>query len=175
MSNNNWYVITGGPSTGKSTLLEDLEKHGYKTIPEAARVLIDQEIAKGKTIQEIRKDEQFFQGEVLQMKIDIEKTLNPEEVIFLDRGIPDSESYMLLHDFIIPENLKEVMKNCSYKKVFLLEPLNYESDYARTETEEERKKLQYLLNKAYEKLGFIVVAVPVLSREERASFVLNNL
>ena len=175
MQKNNWYVVTGGPSTGKSTLLEDLEKRGYKTIPEAARVFIDQEIAKGLTIQEIRSDEQSFQEKVLEMKMETEKGLNLEETIFLDRGIPDSESYMLLHNFPIDENLKEAIQNCFYKKVFLLDPLDYEVDYARTETEDERKKLQKLLREAYEKLGFQVVVVPVMGREQRAEFVLNNL
>ena len=49
MSNSSWYVITGGPSTGKTTLLEELAKRGYKTIPEVARVVIDEGIAAGKT------------------------------------------------------------------------------------------------------------------------------
>jgi len=50
-----WYVITGGPSSGKSTVLSCLEKMDYRIIPEAARVLIDEEMAKGKTLEEIRK------------------------------------------------------------------------------------------------------------------------
>ena len=41
---NNWYVITGAPSSGKTTLLEYLKKKGQKVYFEWARIYIDQEM-----------------------------------------------------------------------------------------------------------------------------------
>lgn len=54
---NNWFALTGAPSSGKTTVLKELEKKGYKVYEEWARVYIDSEMQKGKTLKEIRKDE----------------------------------------------------------------------------------------------------------------------
>ena len=56
----NWYVITGGPSTGKSKTIDYLAYLGYLIRPEVARILIDDELSKGKTLEEIREDEINF-------------------------------------------------------------------------------------------------------------------
>lgn len=40
-SNNNFYVLTGGPAVGKTTLLKEMQKRGYKIVPEIARGLIE--------------------------------------------------------------------------------------------------------------------------------------
>lgn len=172
---NNWYVITGGPSSGKTTLLDTLSNAGHITVPEAARVLIDREIQNGLTIAEIRKHEEVFQRKVLELKVELEENLNAESLIFFDRGIPDTEAYMLLHNFEITSELIEATKKCNYRKIFLLDAVPYEQDYARTETEEQRKRLHTLLEDSYKKLGFTIVNVPILPIEERAKFILNNL
>ena len=61
MDSNNWYVITGAPHSGKTSVLKLLEEKGYRVIYEAARIYIDQEIEKGRTIEEIRESELEFQ------------------------------------------------------------------------------------------------------------------
>lgn len=45
-----WIVLTGAPNSGKSSALERLAFLGYRTVPENARLFIDQEVSKGKTI-----------------------------------------------------------------------------------------------------------------------------
>ncbi|PZR03085.1 MAG: hypothetical protein DI539_26790, partial [Flavobacterium psychrophilum] len=50
----NWYVITGGPCTGKTTVVELLAKRGYVTIAEQARHYIDTQKVEGRTVEEIR-------------------------------------------------------------------------------------------------------------------------
>jgi predicted ATPase len=34
MSETNWYVVTGAPSSGKTTLVRELEKLGYRVVHE---------------------------------------------------------------------------------------------------------------------------------------------
>ncbi len=43
--NNNFYIITGGPGVGKTTLLEELKNRNYQIVPEIARELIKEQQA----------------------------------------------------------------------------------------------------------------------------------
>lgn len=63
----NWYVLTGGPCSGKSTTLEYLSSRGYLVVPEMARVVIDEEI---------RADAFGFQVKILDRKIQLERVIS---------------------------------------------------------------------------------------------------
>lgn len=173
--NNNWYVLTGAPSSGKTTTLEALKKKGYKVFYEWARIYIDEEMKKGRTIKEIRKDELSFQRKILQLKVDFEKNLPKKDLVFMERGIPDSTAYMKMCGFEKDDLLQKAVRNCSYKKVFLMELLKYELDYARTESQEEAMILDSLLEKSYTDLGIGVTRVPKMSVNKRVQFILDNL
>ena len=172
---NNWYVITGAPSSGKTTTLKVLERKGYKVFYEWARIYIDGEMKKGKTLKEIRKDELAFQRKILELKVNFEKKLVKKDLVFMERGIPDSAAYMKMCGLENDKLLKRVNKSCSYKKVFLMELLKYELDYARTESQEEAQILDGLLEKSYTDLGIEVTRVPKMSVEKRVKFILDNL
>jgi len=169
-----WYIITGSASSGKTTLIQALSKMGYLTVPEAARILIDKEIKKGNKLEEIRKDELDFQRKVLKIKVDTEEKLPKNKIVFFDRGIPDTIAYYNLYNF----NPKEVMKFCkelTYRKIFLLEMLPFQKDYARIESEELAKKLHNWLKKAYLGLGYEVIDVPDVSVEDRLKIILSKI
>ena len=170
----NWYVITGGPSSGKTKVIEHLASLGYATVPEIARILIDSEQNKGRTIKEIRADEAEFQRKVFQMKIAAEDKLSPEQITFFDRGIPDSVAYYQLCG-LNPTPIIEESKKRKYKGVFILEQLPFEKDYARVENEKTARDLDKLLYEAYSNLGYNVVRVPSQSIEERVKFILSKL
>jgi len=170
----NWYVITGSPSSGKTITLKELAKLGYTVYPEAARVFIDQEMAKGKSLKDIRGDEAEFQKKVLKIKIDTEKTVPREKVVFFDRAIPDSIAYYQ----IAGSNPEEVFKFCqekNYRKIFFFEELPFEKDYARVEDAKTIKKLNKLLKESYENLGYEVIVVPAVSVKERVKTILAEI
>lgn len=172
---NNWYVITGGPSSGKTTLLAALAAKGHKTVEEAARTVIDTELARGKTIADIRGDEEKFQHNVLDYKIELEKQLSPM-LTFFDRGMHDSLAYLRHYGWQPPKRGLEAFENASYKRVFLLEPLpTYTKDYARTEDASFVEAIHSFLAEAYRKYGMEPVSVPVMSVPKRVQFILNNL
>ncbi len=171
-----WYVITGGPSAGKTTVLKYIEEAGYTVLPETARTYIDAEMAKGRMIEEIRIDEKAFQEIVLATKIDLHKDLSKDKIFFFDRGIPDTLAYFLYYGWEPSETMMKAMKECPYKKVFLLDLPPYKKDYARIETDEARQKIHDLLGKVYRDAGFEVVTVPVFpDKKDRAKFILKNL
>ncbi len=173
----NWYVLTGGPCSGKSQTLEYLAYLGYFTFPEVARVLINMELAKGKKIKEIREDEKEFQNKVLPMKIKLENRLDPKQTIFFDRGLPDSIAYLKKENLNVDKVIRESKKR-KYKKVFFLEqfPLKVKEDYARTENKQTAEIISKLIFEAYTNLGYKLIRVPVMKTiEAKAKFILDKL
>lgn len=171
-----WYVITGGPSSGKTTLLQALSAQGYAVVPEAARLVIDEGIASGQTLAQIRQDERAFQDIVLARKLEIERLLDRSTVTFFDRGIHDSLAYYAYYKWPISAKMQRQAAQAHYAKVFLCEQLPiYESDYSRTESVDFALELQRLLKKYYQKAGCEVVLVPVLSPNQRLQFILDTI
>lgn len=176
MQHSNWYVITGGPSTGKTTLLDELEKHGFTVVPEAARTLIDKAIQSGQTVESLRKDEQKFQEDVALLKAEIEQNLDPNTPTFFDRGMQDTIAYLEQNSPPIKPWVYGLMQHSSYKKVFILEPLaTFEEDYARIETSQFTIEIHQKLIDAYSAYGMQPIIVPAMSVAKRVDFILKNL
>lgn len=176
MSSNKWFVITGGPSTGKTTLLDELEKAGYTTIPEAARTLIDEALKKGITTEEFRADEKRFQEDIARLKEEIETKHVSSEITFFDRGMHDTIAYLRHYNYHIEDWIQELMHKSNYQKVFLLEPLSvYQHDYARTESPDFVYDINKLLHEAYAESGLEPIRVPALALSDRIKFILDNL
>lgn len=173
-----WYVLTGAPSSGKSTLLGELEGRGYRTQIEAARHVIEREVARGKNLEELRGDATAFQHEVLEMKLAWEAELPRDEIVFFDRGIPDSLAYYRHEGILEDGELLEALKKAKYRKIFVLDLISKENfvlDGARSETWEGAQALDALLEDAYRELGYNVQRVPVMTVKERADFIIKNL
>ena len=171
----NWYVITGGPGSGKTTVVNHLNMLGYHTTIEHARHFIDTQMITGKSVEEIRKNQVHFQKGILDMQIIQEKSLSPDELVFLDRALPDALAYYLFLNLPVDKRLEDVLQNVFYKKVFILKPLPLVNDYARREDEAAQKKISDLITEVYESLPFPVVHVPLLPPMERVEFILKNL
>lgn len=171
----NWNVITGGPCTGKTTVVNILKKRGYETTIEHARHYIDTQKIKGRTVEEIKENKKQFQLGVLNMQIEQEAALNPTDVVFLDRALPDALAYYQFLGLEYDDRLIEQCNKYCYNKVFILDRLPLINDYARLEDEEEQIRIHNLIIKVYESFPCPIVHVPLLGLEERVNFILNNL
>ena len=167
-----WYVITGGPSSGKTTMIALLAARGYRTTIEHARHFIDTQRITGRTVAEIRANQREFQKGVLQMQIEQEQSLDPNEVWFLDRALPDALAYYRFLSLEPEPELIEALKTASYRKVFILDLLPLEKDYARTEDSVAQRRIQELLIEVYRSLGFPCETVPTLPPDERVEYIL---
>ena len=172
---NEWYVIAGGVCSGKTTLVNELREKGYVVVSETARELIDEGMTQGLSLEEARGDVLTFQRRVLERQMEKENMLPEAVPVFLDRGIPDSRAFLKFSNIEEPEDVTCAIESASYKKVFLLEPVRFESDYYRIEFEGDIDQLHEEHVKAYEGLGHTVVHVPVMPVPERVAFILSNL
>ena len=171
----NWYVITGGPSSGKTTTVNILRARGYQTTIEHARHFLDTQRVSGKTVTEIRKNQAAFQLGVLEMQIEQENSLDPAALTFLDRALPDALAYYRFLDLPPDPKLLYALRSARYRKVFLLDLLPLVKDYARTEDNTAQRKIHDLLRKVYEELGHPVETVPALDPEARVEYILARL
>lgn len=171
----NWYVLTGGPCTGKTTMVNMLATQGYKTTIEHARHYIDSQRENGENVEEIRANKKKFQEGVLDMQIKEEMGLNPQDTIFLDRAIPDAMAYYQFLNLEYDKKLLDAMELFCYKKIFILDRLPLVNDYARREDTEEQTRIHNLIIKVYKSLLCPTVFVPVLSPVERMNFIIDNI
>ena len=116
-----------------------------------------------------------FQLGVLSMQIDQENALSPEDLVFLDRAIPDALAYYYFLNLPVSQLLTDVIKIYKYKKAFILDLLPMVQDYARMEDEKEQKRIHQLLIEVYSSLQIPVVHVPILAAEKRVEYILSNL
>ncbi|TLP98629.1 ATP-binding protein [Nesterenkonia salmonea] len=173
---NNWYVITGGPSSGKTTTVNMLSGLGYSTTIEHARHYIDlQHATTGQTVAEIRAKQMDFQRGVLQMQLEQEAELDPQETVFLDRALPDSLAYYRFLDLEPDSRLLQALPHVPYRKTFILDLLPLAADYARTEDTQAQQRIHELLTEVYSSLPVPVEAVPVLAPEQRTQYILDRL
>lgn len=175
MQKNNWYVITGGPGSGKTTTIDILRSRGYKTVIEHARHYLEIQRFNGHPVAEVRSHQNEFQLAILKMQIEAEQQLNPEELVFLDRAIPDAHAYY--HYLNIPEapEMKEALQQVHYKKIFLLDCLPIVQDDVRTEDAAAQQTIHTLLRQVYQELNIPMVSVPIMPPEERVDFILQKL
>ena len=171
-------VITGGPGTGKSTLINELIKRGYTCLEEISRqVTLD---AKKEGIDQLFLTNPLLFSELLlkgRQKQFINADILTNETVFFDRGIPDVLAYM---DFIgdtYPQGFVDSCKNSNYDMVFILKPWEaiYTSDNERYESFEEALQIHDNLVNTYKNYNYTLIDVPFDTVENRTNFILKVL
>ncbi|HLD15059.1 MAG TPA: ATP-binding protein [Candidatus Nanoarchaeia archaeon] len=162
-----WYVLAGGPCSGKTTTVNELKKLGFHIIPEAATTLMKEGT--------VRKDENNFTKKVLKKNIENEKNAPRDKVVFFERAVPDCIGYNLNYDKTTDVETVRLCIGRDYKRIFFLEQVPYKKTRKRIETEEEAKRLSTFLYMAYRNLGYDMVLVPNMGIEERINLILEKI
>jgi len=167
-----FYIITGGPGAGKTTLLNELLKNGYSCIPEAARVIIKEQVATAGDALPWKDTVQYSQL-MLNRSIDL-YLATPPGIHFFDRGIADTLAYARLIHIPVTAGMEDAVSRfrCN-KKVFLLPPWEeiYQTDEERKQDFAEAVRTHDVLAATYSDYGYELISVPRLSPHERAQFV----
>ncbi len=102
MKNDNYYILTGGPGSGKTTVLNLLADMGYLTMKESAREIIQRQVETGGDGVPWMNTLRYADLMLLHAVTDFEEYSHIDRPCFFDRGIPDVLGYVrLIH---IPES-----------------------------------------------------------------------
>jgi len=170
----NWCVLTGAACSGKTTTIDLLADRGYQTVPEAARPVIEREVARGRTLEEIFANGATMAPAVADMQRRVEDGLRAADVTFLDRALPDC-LFFYRNFGLDPNDLLAECFHHRYASVFLLDRLDFQLDGARVEDDAYTVLLDKWLYRDYTALGYHVIRVPVLPPQERLKFILEKL
>ncbi len=171
-------VITGGPGTGKSTVINELIQMNYTCMPEISRKITLDAQKKG-TVQLFLEKPLLFSQMLLESRVRQYKDADQKKasVVFFDRGIPDVHGYMNYLGVDYPKQYKEMSLQHKYTQVFMMPPWQkiYISDNERYESFEQSLAIYNHLQRTYKDLNYNVIEVPIGSADNRVDFILKTL
>ena len=170
-----FYVITGGPGTGKTTLLNSLQNLHYTCMPEVARRIIQEQMANNGDALPWKNKQQYsylmLQGSIATY---INAPIKKQQPVFFDRGIPDVACYQRLIEAPVYAELEEAITHYRYNKLVFILPFwkeIYHPDTERKQDLQEAEKTFYVMKQVYLYHGYKPIEVPKLSVKERSEFV----
>lgn len=172
----NFFIITGGPGSGKTSLIDALQERGYACVPEVGRSVIrDQISCNGNALP--WGDRQAYSKLMFERSLeDYVRLSDSDELCFFDRGIPDTLGYMRLiglPDYI--PLLKAVRKFRYNPLVFILPPWEeiYANDRERKQDFREAADTYRMMSTVYTEAGYDVVQLPKTTINERVDYILS--
>lgn len=169
-------VITGGPGTGKTTIINELIRRGFPCLEEISRQ-VTLEAQKNGISQLFLTNPLLFSEKLLEGRISQYHSTEAIHApfVFLDRGIPDVVAYMDFKKEDYPNSFIDACRSHQYDHVFILAPWQeiYISDNERYETFEQALEIHEHLLSTYKKYDYHLNDVPFGSAESRTDFILN--
>lgn len=170
-----FYVLTGGPGAGKTTLIEALAACGLAVVRESGRAVIRAEEARGGTALPWADRLAFADAMLAQDIAAYDAALAHGGPVVFDRGIPDVLGYLLLEGFAPPSALHDAVARHRYAQtVFVCPPWPeiYATDNERKQTPDVAARTCDVMREVYGDLGYRLVEVPRVPVRERVGFVL---
>jgi predicted ATPase len=175
----NKYVITGGPGVGKTSVVDALARRGCLVVPEAARMVIEEEQEKH------RRDNSYepivptthlaeFQHLCMDRILQLESRVDQD--CFLDRCLVDNIAYAKTGKVPSPQSIYRHINRAGYTKVFFLQQLGmYVKDDVRKEDPQFASRVHWSIYDTYVTMGYPMMVVPAVPVEERVRLILANL
>lgn len=167
-------VVTGGPGSGKTTLVEALAARGWAHMPEAGRAIIRDQAAIGGPARP-DADRAAFAEQMLAFELrSFREAAALSGPVLFDRGLPDTIGYLNLCDLPVPAHAAAAARLFRYARtVFIAPPWPqiFRNDAERHQTLEEAERTYEAMVEVYTALGYALVPLPLVSVEERVRFV----
>jgi predicted ATPase len=174
MRSRDFYILTGAPGSGKTTILDNLGAD-IRCVGEPAReILAEQRSIGGAGTHD--RDPSLFIELLLQRSIaKHEAAQGWEGAAVFDRGVPDCVAYATLMGMDPSPSILASEAYRYHSEVLILEPWEeiYTVDDERTMSFSETIGFHEAILHAYEQTGYVLIDVPRDPVENRAAFVLD--
>ena len=164
------FIITGGPASGKSSIIKCFQQLGYQCFDEVSRKIIQK-----KNIQTSAKNFDFESTVFQERKA---QYLSATKMHFYDRSMLDGLAYMKLQNIPIRQQMLTDLKTHRYESKVFIAPVwkeIYHQDAERLESFEEAIAIDKSLRKIYQSFGYELVEIPLSSVEDRVKFILSQI
>lgn len=173
-----FFVLTGGPGAGKTTLVEALRARGYATTKEAGRGVI-REAQQDDSGALPWLDRERFARRMFEWELGSYRQAQREEsAVFFDRGLPDTLGYLRLEGLEVPPSMEEEAWRLRYNgNVFVAPPWKqiFGRDEERRQSWEVAVRTYETMVRTYADFDYSIVELPRAPIPERVSFVLETL
>jgi predicted ATPase len=173
-----FFVLTGGPGAGKTSLIEELHHRGYARSHEAGRGVIQDQVAIGGRALPW-SDPALFAEMMLSWDMRSYQMAQQESgIVFFDRGVPDVAGYLRLLGMPVPEHMQKATETLRYnRRVFIAPPWEeiFQQDRERKQDFEEAVRTYDALAATYTACGYDLIEIPRSRLEERVRFVLHHV
>jgi len=172
-----FFVITGGPGSGKSTLIDALQVRGFARTMEAGRGVIQDQVAIGGRALPW-SDPLAFSELMLSWELrSYRMAQDLSGLVFFDRGIPDVAGYLRLLNRRVPDHVDKAARTFRYNhRVFIAPPWEeiFEQDRERKQDFAEAVRTCEAMIATYTAYGYELIEIPRFTIEERAEFILQT-
>ncbi|GGI78402.1 AAA family ATPase [Legionella impletisoli] len=176
--NPNFFILTGGPGSGKTSVLNALAQRGFLTVPEVARAIIKEQQDNGGNAFHTGDRDAFLELMLDHSLHDYRKMQQERTAVFFDRGIPDLYGYAKSFCHKEHHEVNSAVKQYRYcQTVFIFPPWEeiYIKDSERQQDFAESIQTYHALKEAYLHYRYTLVDVPCLPIEARVNFILKTL
>lgn len=170
----NFFVLTGGPGVGKTTLIRHLRAEGLTCVDETARAVIREQVSSGGTAVPWGDTQAYFETVARRDLALFDAMAEETATVLFDRNLVDAACWALAEGITTPPDLIEALRarRCN-PVVFVAPPWPeiYETDDERKQTWAEAEATFPRVMTALVALDYQPIVLPCVSVAERAAFV----
>ncbi|HCA9458927.1 TPA: AAA family ATPase [Klebsiella pneumoniae] len=172
------FILTGGPGSGKSAIIDSMIKRGFWCSKEAGRGVIQDQVNIGGDALPWANQRAFAELMLSWEMRSWHEAEGQKSLCFFVRGVPDVLGYLRLSELTIPRHLENAIAKFRYNRtVFIAPPWReiYVQDAERKQSYDVAVATYHAMVKTYRLYDYQLIELPCVSVEERVDFILSRV